>query len=812
MKVPVRVPRVVAPGARMVVDAVSVQVGARVLPGDCLMRLRIGNLAATFHAESAGVVQDMRAAAGDELMPDRVALWLECDALPPLQGAGASASREAPAAPAGTVVFRLPEVLLRSRTPRVQRVLVGGGATVLEVSMGPVRFSWKAPVDAAVAQVLVKEGDELAEGMVVMRCAGDAPATPVVIEKPVLTRKLEIPELTLAEFRQRTHKLRERMEQLTGLVSESGLANSAALLQAESARLAGARFTVAVVGEFKRGKSTFLNALAGGEFLPNDVIPCTAFACRFQYGERLQLVLLGNNGVEAPSRAQSLAEVVAELDRLTRDPNTSIREAIVRLPLELCRDGVDLVDTPGLNDSEAMNHVTLSVLPNVDAAVLLLIPESPLSDTERRFLEEHLLARDVARILFVLNAKDRVPPAKLPRLADYLQGQIQKIVGARDADSALDARLLCVSARGELAQPGNLECGFIELRQHLNHLLFKQRGRLMLLQSLQRVRRAVSESMAAVQLRMAQLSASRESFQASLLDVERQLSTTRLHSNELRRRLMEAQAKAEAVAVRCAQQLHLSLLSLRESLPPQVTMEHTKGGAEKVGERLGSALQQNAGRFFQHAVTGLMAEVRGIYTPMARDMRSFIAQAEAAFVAHAANAYRDGGAGSTRATGELEMPDSLGFGGGLGVRVGLSVGALSWLYLMESAGSIFMRGELSTSLEAHALEKLRENYGREIERQVRANASEALLTVRFTEFARRPFNELVRRLDQELKVLLDDALATLTSLRATSARSGDAEQMRGWEAIYKRIASHAEECEAIVFAAARDPEKLEAAS
>lgn len=42
-------------------------------------------------------------------------------------------------------------------------------------------------------------------------------------------------------------------------------------------------FTTAVVGEFKRGKSTFINALLGKEILPSDILPCSATLNRVKY-------------------------------------------------------------------------------------------------------------------------------------------------------------------------------------------------------------------------------------------------------------------------------------------------------------------------------------------------------------------------------------------------------------------------------------------------------------------------------------------------------------------------------------------------
>ena len=51
-------------------------------------------------------------------------------------------------------------------------------------------------------------------------------------------------------------------------------------------RLESGKFNLAVLGQFKRGKSTLLNALLGNNVLPSDVVPVTVFACLYHFWER----------------------------------------------------------------------------------------------------------------------------------------------------------------------------------------------------------------------------------------------------------------------------------------------------------------------------------------------------------------------------------------------------------------------------------------------------------------------------------------------------------------------------------------------
>ena len=783
MNVPVQVPRVAAPGIRLDVVSVAVEAGAKLQAGDRLLDVRIGSVQASIHSEVTGAVSDIRVSPGDRLAADRVMLWIETDSLPSLESLP-NWKRAADVPPDPHLVqFRLPPELLPSRALTVGRVLLRPGDSfapqtpLLEVAMGPLRFQWFAPSAGSVGEVLVHAGDVLDEGTPVVRLAGGAPSA---AERLSSSPRPDLPELSLAEFRQAAQRLQQPVGELAGLVARAGSARAAGLLRDEMSKLLACRFKIAVVGEFKRGKSTFLNALAGGEFLPHDVIPCTAFGCRFQYGERPQLILVDANGAETIQPQTTIPEIVAELDRLTRDPQTSIQEAIVRLPLDICRDGVDLIDTPGLNDCEAMNQVTFSILPNVDAAVLLLIPESPLSSTEKSFLADHLLAKSISRLVFVLTAKDRMAPEEFSRLSAFMERQIRRILASRDSSGADETKLHCISSRMELANPGGESSGFRELRQQLNHLIFRERGRLLIGAMAQRIAWAAGDAKASARLHITQLAVSREAFQAFLHDSERHTELTRMHANDLRQQLAAAQAKAETAAAAHARQLFEALLAMSQSLPEQVSSELAQRPADEIRTGLGNLLQEHAGKQYQTTLTSLLAAVQAAYDPVARAVRDFFERAARRSVTH------------------LPVPaEALEFSGGFLFRIDLSLGALSWLRLAETAKSVLSGGEWASSIQARALASLKESFGREIEQQVRGKSDEAALRLKLTDTVRRPFNHLMRRLDQETKAFIDDSAATLASLREPVT----AERVN-WQELYDRIDAAEKRCEAALFGSA----------
>ena len=76
-------------------------------------------------------------------------------------------------------------------------------------------------------------------------------------------------------------------------------------------RLRMSRLQVAVLGQFKRGKSTFINALLGGLLLPSAVVPATAIPTFIAWGPVLliRVTYLGNRPADeihpaTPSEAQ----------------------------------------------------------------------------------------------------------------------------------------------------------------------------------------------------------------------------------------------------------------------------------------------------------------------------------------------------------------------------------------------------------------------------------------------------------------------------------------------------------------------------
>jgi hypothetical protein len=159
--------------------------------------------------------------------------------------------------------------------------------------------------------------------------------------------------------------------------------------------------SVAVVGEFKRGKSTLVNALLQTDVCPTDADIVTAVPTVVRYGAEpsaaAQLEPLDRppadspdgGTVEEPVDVDRLADLVSE----AADPSwrRRLRSVEVRLPHRLLKTGLSLVDTPGVGGLESAHGiVTLGALRTTAGVIFVTDASQELTGPEVDFLRQAL--------------------------------------------------------------------------------------------------------------------------------------------------------------------------------------------------------------------------------------------------------------------------------------------------------------------------------------------------------------------------------------------------------------------------------------
>ncbi|HBH00462.1 MAG TPA: hypothetical protein DDZ42_00870 [Candidatus Rokubacteria bacterium] len=196
---------------------------------------------------------------------------------------------------------------------------------------------------------------------------------------------------------------------LERLAREAGAVELAREAAAVAERLREGRFYVACVGQFKRGKSTLINALVGEPVLPTGVVPVTAAVTVVRFGARVAArVRFGERDWE-DCDPRALATYVAEEHNPGNEKGVTGVEVFV--PSPLLATGLCLVDTPGIASvSPAGTAATRAFVPHIDAALLVLGADPPISGDELGLVEE--IARSAHELIVVLNKADRLGDAE----------------------------------------------------------------------------------------------------------------------------------------------------------------------------------------------------------------------------------------------------------------------------------------------------------------------------------------------------------------------------------------------------------------
>ena len=195
-------------------------------------------------------------------------------------------------------------------------------------------------------------------------------------------------------------------------------------------------FTIVVLGEFKRGKSTFVNALLGEKILPTDVLPETATINAIMYSDIPTLSVVMRDGTEEHGEVSELF-----LKKFSAQNPQAIAEKVkyikIGYPADILRQNVVIVDTPGVSDiNEQRCEVTYRFLPKANAILFLLDANSPLKKTEKEFIDQHLLPLGIDHILFLANKYDDVDEEEDENLISELEHRLREAfkMDAEDAE------------------------------------------------------------------------------------------------------------------------------------------------------------------------------------------------------------------------------------------------------------------------------------------------------------------------------------------------------------------------------------------
>jgi GTPase SAR1 family protein len=218
---------------------------------------------------------------------------------------------------------------------------------------------------------------------------------------------------------------------LKALIGETGAALLAAGfpgLAADAdkikASLKSARFKIVVVGEFSRGKSSFINQLLGRKLLPVGDTPTTALLTKITHNAEEMIVFVDAKGKKkgSPVAEKSWNGYTAGIEG-----ESASGTAFVGVDSAWLREtGIELIDTPGAGDLDEKRALTIGdALRLSDGAVITVSAQNALSLTEMDFIESRLISAKIPYLMLVVTKLDLVKVSERAKLLRFIENKLE---------------------------------------------------------------------------------------------------------------------------------------------------------------------------------------------------------------------------------------------------------------------------------------------------------------------------------------------------------------------------------------------------
>ena len=292
--------------------------------------------------------------------------------------------------------------------------------------------------------------------------------------------------------------------------------------------LTNQKFSIGITGVMNAGKSTMLNALMGQEILGSAVVPETANLTIVKHGEPEAKVFYWKKSEwerieNAGNQLDSINDFVKETKKLFGDKlqdyikEESVSEKVdinnlasytsaeasgkkcnlvkfveLKSKLKFLADGIEIVDTPGLDDPVIQREeITKEYLANCDLMLHLMNVSQSATLKDVEFIIDSLLYQNVTKLLIVITRADTVSPEQLQEVINYTKSSIEAQLKKQNKDSQLDyilRNIKFVPISGKMAllhRTGRaqeaLDAGFkiedtgiLEIEEYLEETLFGQ--------------------------------------------------------------------------------------------------------------------------------------------------------------------------------------------------------------------------------------------------------------------------------------------------------------------------------------------------
>ena len=218
-------------------------------------------------------------------------------------------------------------------------------------------------------------------------------------------------------------QLQRSLDLTSEIVDRYGLSSLRSLLASCRSALAQQDITIAIVGRFKAGKSSFINDFIGRSILPVGVVPVTTVVTEIRFGPTERAAARFLDGQQKELSVDEIKSYVSERE----NPENYKRVAAIKVELPSlagCR-GLTFVDTPGLESVLAHDtDASMRWLPNVGLALVAVSVDPPLSRRDIELIRN--LYQYTPNVSILLTKVDLLSAPERSEVLEFVQTQLAK--------------------------------------------------------------------------------------------------------------------------------------------------------------------------------------------------------------------------------------------------------------------------------------------------------------------------------------------------------------------------------------------------
>lgn len=324
-----------------------------------------------------------------------------------------------------------------------------------------------------------------------------------------------------ANFKNQKSYLSGMVKQTALITKELKMDRFTQKLKTISNKVENETFKIQIVGTFKNGKSTFINSFLGEEILPAYALPCTAVINEVKYGEEKRAVLHFKNPVPSSIPKELAPDSVKHMKKYNMEnippmeiPYDEIEKYVVIpigknpkdmllespyekielfWPLEILKNGIEIIDSPGLNEHATRTKVTMDYISRADAVIFVLSATTLCTMEEMTFIETHLKARGFDDLFFIINRFDMIESKEKPRICKYACSKLSKLTNFGEEGLFFVSAKNALEAKKYSDKNKFLASGMSEFESYLSEYLTSYKGKLKLGSTSRKLRHLLSE-------------------------------------------------------------------------------------------------------------------------------------------------------------------------------------------------------------------------------------------------------------------------------------------------------------------------------